>query len=288
MRTALFAIWAMVLVSCASRINTASWQSEAGEYRTALMRTESDVYGDFFKLRIFHSDLMQVVMDTSAAPYPSLDRLFRAIIPDANGVVVQRMIFDTTYFALQKKLQDKKSVKKKGEFSLLYNTYNSHLTSLKPLQNDHKYAYDLMRKNYQDTCLKYGIRRLGPEEYAYLINEKITVWQDSLEEVGRMIAVAKSDLKKRFTDHKSKEYFSAYRPISEMEASLKQFDSLLSQMQNSLSRFEEGNKEDFIYFGPVLRPRLEVQVTEDLFIQAALLMRQCREQEASYYLAYPR
>jgi hypothetical protein len=286
MRTTLIAICIMCISSCASRIDTATWQKEADAYRTELMRTESDAYGDFFKLRIFHSDLMQSVMDTGAAPYPSLDQLFHNIIPDANGVVSQRMVFDTTYFALQKNFQGKKTVKKKAEVAALHDTYEKNLAKLRESQLHHKSNYDLTRKTYQDTCLKYGIRRIGPEDYAVIINEKIMAWQDSLEQVGKMIASAKSDLKKRFTDHKSKAYFSAYRPISDLEVSLKQFDSMLAQMQNSLSRFEEGNREDFIYFGTGLRPRLEVQATEDLFIRSAILMQQCREQASKYYRAF--
>ncbi len=283
MKALLYLIIIITSISCASRIDTAAWNKEAEETRVQLMRTESEVYGDFFKLRIFHSDLMQMPGDTSKKPYPSLERLFVQSIPEANGTVIQRMIYDTTYFALKKITTDKKTIKNEGQVATLYSRYLHNKNTLPSLQNLHKTGYFEIRKSYQDTCQDYGVRRLGPEEYASMINGRITTWLDSLELVGRMTAQAKNHLKESFANHKSPEYFAAYKPVSELEALMKNFDSILMQLQNSLSRFEEGNKEDFLYFGPHLRPRMEVQATEDLFVQARILMGQCREKNAEYY-----
>jgi hypothetical protein len=273
--------------SCASRMTTAAWQTEADETRVLLMRTESDVYGDFFKLRIFHSDLMQMPGDTSRTPYPSLEQVFDSIIAPANGVVIQRMKYDTAYYAVQRALEGKSKAPLKGELASLHSVYEQRKKNLPTTQETFKTEYYRLRKMYQDTCQKYGVRRLGPDEYAWMIDQRIMVWEDSLEQVGRMVAGAKLHLKSKFTNYKSSEYFAAYRPVSELEAMMKNFDSIMAQLQNSLSRFEEGNKEDYLYFGPHLRVRMEVQATEDLFVQAGILMTQCREKEREYYSQYP-
>jgi hypothetical protein len=286
MRAILFLVVIITFTGCASRISITDWKKEADETRVLLMRAESDVYGDYFKLRIFHSDLMQMPGDTSKAPYPSLEEIFNQCIPQANGVVIQRMVYDTTYFALQTMMTGKKKINKKGDAAILYDRYVANKNSLPSLQQSFKRDYFILRKNYQDTCQNYGVKRLGPEEYAGMINERITTWLDSLEEVGRMIGQSKAHLRSQFSNHKAPEYFTAYKPLSELEALLKNFDSILTQLQNSLSRFEEGNKEDYLYFGPHLRPRMEVQATEDLFIQATILMAQCREKNTEYYAQY--
>lgn len=272
-----------LLSSCASRVSTTELNKEADDLRVQLMRKESDVYGDFFRLRVFHSDLLQSVNSIAATPYPHLDTIFKSSINEANGAVLQRMIFDTTYFAIKKESEGKKYLSKKGASGDLLKKYDVLKSKLPAEQVRYADQYFVIRKAYQDTCMKYKILRYGPEDYAGVINEKIVFWQDSLEEVGRMIAREKADLNARHNNKKSPEFFAEYKPVSELEAKMKTFDSLLSQLQNSLSRFEEGNKEDFIYFGPHVRPRLEVQATEDLFGQISILMKDCREKEREYW-----
>ncbi|MFM7725316.1 MAG: hypothetical protein ACKO7B_01320, partial [Flavobacteriales bacterium] len=144
-------------------------------------------------------------------------------------------------------------------------------------------SYFELRKAYQDTCRAYGILRLDPQQYAGFLNEKLVQWQDSLEEAGRIIARCKNDLGVRFPVQKGKDFFAAYAPVSELEAMMKNFDSILNQFQNSISRFEEGNTQDFIYFGPYLRQRLEVSANDDLVGQLSIQMKDCRNKQAEYF-----
>jgi hypothetical protein len=104
-----------------------------------------------------------------------------------------------------------------------------------------------------------------------------------LEEVGRLVARCKADLKQRFPEQKGKPFFQAYAPVSELEAMLKNFESILNQLQNSVSRFEEGNSQDFVYFGPYVRQRLEVAANDDLVGQLSLQMSDCRNQARRYF-----
>jgi hypothetical protein len=143
-----------------------------------------------------------------------------------------------------------------------------------------------LRKTYQDTCRKYGVVRYTPQDYALILDEKLTQWQDSLEECGRMVARCKADLKRCYPEQKGKEFFAAYAPVSQLEAMLKNFESILNQLQNSVSRFEEGNNQDFVYFGPHIRQRLEVAANDDLIGQLTLQMRDCRNQERAYFQGF--
>ena len=136
---------------------------------------------------------------------------------------------------------------------------------------------------YQDSCRKYGVVRYDPQQYAEILTEKLIQWQDSLEEMGRIIARCKADLKQRFPIQKGKEFFAAYAPVSQMELMIKNFESILNQFQNAISRFEEGNNQDFIYFGPQVRQRMEVAVNDDLIGQLIIQMKDCRNAESSYY-----
>ena len=111
----------------------------------------------------------------------------------------------------------------------------------------------------------------------------VEINKDSLEEVGRMIAQCKLDLKQRFPQQKGKDFFTAYAPVSELEAMMKNFESILNQLQNSISRFEEGNNQDFIYFGPHIRQRLEVAANDDLIGQLSIQMNDCRLKKQQYF-----
>lgn len=247
------------------------------------MRTESEVYGDFHKLRTFHQDLFQSINSTEAIPYPALATLFDTLFVVANAAVGVRVDFDTTYWALNKSIQDKRKIALKEPFASQYKAFQPMPQILPTVQKSRRDNYFAWRLAYQDTCRKYGIVRYGPQDYAEIIYENLIQWQDSLEEVGRMVARCKSDLKLKYPQQKGKEFFAAYAPVSELEAQMKNFESVLNQLQNSLSRFEEGNQQDFIYFGPHVRQRLEVQTNDDLVVQLSLQMRDCRNSERIYF-----
>ncbi len=247
------------------------------------MRTESEVYGDFHKLRTFHSDLNQTINRNDVAPYPSLKKLFDTLFVEANHTVGARVYYDTTFNALKQSTEGKKKIALQSPFLDLYRRFEPMPQDLPMAQQQHRNSYFELRKAYQDSCRAYGIIRLDPQQYAELLNEKLVQWQDSLEEVGRMIARCKNDLRERYPIQKGKEFFAAYAPVSELEAMLKNFDSILNQFQNSISRFEEGNNQDFIYFGPHVRQRLEVSANDDLVGQLSIQMKDCRQKEREYF-----
>jgi len=276
----------LALSSCSTERPLEQTLPGAKDRRIQLMRVESEVYGDFFRLRTFHNELMQVRVDEISGPYPAMDTLYHHLFEEANTCVGRRVTFDSTFAAMEAFAKREPRYHKSEEWQLLMTRYYEQEKELVPLQESDRNRYFELRKSYQDTCALYGIQRLGPEVYAQVMNEKLGQWLDSLEECGRMVARAKQDLKARFPDQKGKPFFSAYQPLSLLEADMKGLESILSQLQNAISRFEEGNKQDIFYFGPYLRKRMEVQVTEDFIGQLSLKMKDCRLREGSYYRQY--
>jgi hypothetical protein len=273
----------LCLCACAERIATAPLREQSDALRIQLMRTESEVYGDFHKLRTFHNDLYQTIRKDDVAPYPALKQLFDTLFIEANKAVGARVYYDTTFNSLQEAMKGKKKISLQPPFTDLYQRFTPLPNKLPNEQKQHRDIYFELRKAYQDSCLRYGIIRLDPQQYAGILNEKLVQWQDSLEEVGRMIARCKNDLTARYPVQKGKDFFAAYSPVSELEAMLKNFDSILNQFQNSISRFEEGNNQDFIYFGPYIRQRLEVSANDDLVGQLSIQMKDCRSKESEYF-----
>lgn len=246
------------------------------------MRTESEVFGDFHILRTFHSDLFQSINSSDVAPYPALKSLFDTLYIEANAAVGARVNYDTTYWAVQRAIEGRRKIKLSGSFGALYKTFAPMPEVLPLAQQKHRDTYFDLRLAYQDSCRAHGIVRYDPQQYAALLSIDLIQWQDSLEEVGRIIARCKTNLKQRFPSQKGKDFFDAYAPVSQMEVMLKNVESILNQLQNALSRFEEGNSQDFIYFGPQVRQRLEVSVNDDLVGQLTLQMSDCRNQEKEY------
>ena len=283
MRALLYISAIALLLSCSPRIQTAVIREQSETLRAQLMRGESEVYGDFHVLRTFHTDLFQSISRSDASPYPALDTLFDQLFVEANFAVGARVNYDTTYWAIQRATEGKKNIIVKEPFASLQKQFESMPDSLPRYQQLHRDRYFELRREYQDSCSKYGIVRYTPQDYAMLLDEKLTQWQDSLEECGRMVARCKTDLKQRFPTQKGKDFFTAYAPVSQLEAMLKNFESILNQLQNSVSRFEEGNSQDFVYFGPSIRQRLEVAANDDLVGQLTLQMSDCRNQEKRYF-----
>jgi len=263
---------------------TAPLKDQSDNLRVQLMRTESEVYGDFFKLRTFHTDLFQSINNANAAPYPSLNTLYDSLFAAANLSIAVRVNYDTLYWKIQNEIKDKKKVSVSESFRALIEAHSTLPSTLPIQQSNFREDYFRLRSSYQDSCRTYGVIRYNPQDYSAILDEKLTTWQDSLEEVGRMIAHCKLDLKQRFPQQKGKEFFAAYAPVSELEAMMKNFESILNQLQNSISRFEEGNNQDFIYFGPQVRQRLEVAANDDLMGQLSIQMIDCRTKREEYFL----
>lgn len=275
-------IFTLLLCSCAAKIPVTKIQEESEATRVGLMRAESEVSGDFFRLRSFHSEMMQTTMKPDQPPYSTFDSLFLSMRSQADLVILPRIEYDTVYFKI-KKWSEKSKLKNTQDYAHVKQQHDSLSKSLPALQSLQKSTYSDLRKSYDALIQEHNIIRLGMEDLALLTNEKVTLWLDSLEEIGRMVSAEKADLKLRFPEQKGPEFFKAYFPISLLESKMKDVESMITQLQNSLSRFEEGNAQDYVFIGPNIRPRMELQATDNIVSGLSLAMTECRQLQLEYW-----
>lgn len=274
----------LIYASCATKTDTVALMKDADNTRVSLMRKESEVSGNFFQLRIFHQDLMQVTTQPEGPPYTDLDSIFYSMKQSADEVIIPRITYDSTYHEVEAFCAGKKQRKKDTDKNATtLERMDSLQKSLPDQQSRQVEKYYAMRNAYDAIVKAHNIRRIGLPDYTVLIDKAVVQWQDSLMEIGRMLARQKADLKNRFLSQKGADFFAAYQPVSGFELKLKDFESMMSQLENSLSRFEEGNKQDFFYFGPFIRPRIEAQATENIVSAMAISMQECREMNRKYW-----
>jgi hypothetical protein len=271
--------WILLLwfvTSCASKVDAVSLRKEAEETRVTLMRKESDVSGNFYKLRTFHLDLMQVVNHVDQMPYPMMDSLFYDLRDTANAVIAFRLRYDSTYTQVLSMVNERKKFKPNENEKMLIEQFNNDRQVLPAKQDVCAKSYFLQRQEYADSCTVNGIRRFGLPEFAEITFQSLVQWQDSLEAIGKMLAEERNVLKQKFPSQKGPDFMAAYQPVSVFEKLLKDYESQLAQLENSVSRFEEANKQDYIYVGKDVRRRMESESVEGILGALSLLMRDCR------------
>lgn len=272
----------VLLASCAVKTDAVTLRKEAEETRVTLMRTESDVSGNFYRLRTFHLDLMQVVNHIDHMPYPMMDSLFYDMRDSANAVIFCRLTYDSTLTQVLTMCDGKKKFKPNKRETDLIQTYQSLRNEMPSQQRRIADHYFNLKREYDDSCKVNGIKRISMPEFAEMTSHSLVQWQDSLEAIGKMVAEQKNTLKQKFPTQKGAEYMAAYQPVSVFEKLLKDYESQLAQLENSVSRFEEANKQDYIYVGKDVRRRMESESVEGILGALSLLMRDCRLKHAEF------
>ncbi|MFM9986742.1 MAG: hypothetical protein ACKVOK_15995 [Flavobacteriales bacterium] len=285
----LFVVFSFLLcIGCASYVEVVSYREPVDKIRAELIANESTTSGDFFKTRNFHRGLMNETTQPKMAPYPGMDSIFRLMRLAADSVVIQRMHYDKFFYAVDSLQRFKPKVKRDGDDVLLINNAVAAGEKFKMVSAVYMAEYSLLSDQYNQLREESKFRFFTQLEYADMVNTRLIQWQDSLEQVGRFIGAGKADLKSRYPTQKGEEFFAHYRYISELEQMLKLFDNSLMQLQNSLSRVEGGNQEEFYYFGPFIPERREYQATEGIINQLMLHMADCRAKYQEYQASYGR
>ncbi len=272
--------------SCSQRILVSDVMVEVVGDHLALLELEKKSSGEFFQLRMFHQGLMSEVPQTHKfqSPYDSLEHWFNKIYREADTVAMCRIQQDAlcqqldTLLNKRKKIAVKNDRYQKAKDIVMLSAQLRQFSSVKSAPPENEL--------YQSTVEAFDIKRISYFEYAEKLNEKVMQWQDSLEQVGRLIAAEKVDLKRKFPQQKGDEFFGHYRHVSELESKLKAFDGSIMQLQNSLSRFEGANQEEYFYIGPHLEIRREVQATESILADLVVAMQDCRLLSVGYWNSY--
>ncbi len=255
-------------------------------HTTELLHNEQFVSGNFFKLRKYHQNMLEATTQPKAFPYSTLDSLFQIAYKEADTVAMAR-IEQAPLAAFCDSLQKaRKRVSKKSEVYELANIKIAQSAKLLDLSMRNYQAYNQLERAYYNLAKEQGIVSFNSTEYAELLNGKLIQWQDSLEQIGKIIAAEKLDLKSKYPEQKGPEFFSHYALVSQLEAQLKAFDSSIMQLQNSLSRFEGANNEEVYFSGPYIEPRREIMATDGILENLGVAMQACREKQKEYYNSY--
>jgi hypothetical protein len=270
------------LSACTVWKNSSEVDSIFESQRHQLLEKESDVSGLFFSTRTFHTELIQEVSQPEEMPYPLLDSLFKAMRSTADSVIYRRIEYDSAVKKIDHQLSSVKKIGLKSRLKIQCEEIENEGELLIAQADKFSSQFHSYYNLYQANTGIYRIKRLSTDDYAEMLGKKVVQWEDSLEESGRMLAAMKMDLKKRFPDQKHPDFWKNYQLISEFEHLMKVLDQEIIQLQNSESRFEEGNVEEFYYFGPYIRPRLETQANESILGELSIIMQDCRNKQKEY------
>jgi hypothetical protein len=270
------------LSACTAWKNSSEVDSIFESQRRQLLEKESDVSGLFFSTRAFHTELIQEVSQPEEMPYPLLDSLFKAMRSSADSVIYRRIEYDSAIKRIDHPLSSVKKIGQKSHLKIQCEDIENEGKLLIAQADKFSLQFHSYYNLYQANTGIYRIKRLSTDDYAEMLGKKVVQWEDSLEESGRMLAAMKMDLKKRFPDQKHPDFWKNYQFISEFEHLMKVLDQEIIQLQNSESRFEEGNVEEFYYFGPYIRPRLETQANESILGELSIIMQDCRNKQKEY------
>jgi hypothetical protein len=232
--------------------------------------------GNFTTNREFHLGLRGELAAPDSAPYPALEAAFMKMKFYADEAIVYRsMIKDYAEMVLI--LSKDQSTKKQTEAInfVVDSIYSLHIPRMQNLL-DSSNAYS---RSYKTLCEGNSIVRRDQWQMVELIGLQLVKWQDSLEMQGKIIAESKGLLKQKFPEQKGEVFFSKYKFVSKLEASHKLYQQDILQLENTLSRMESANGEEYFYSGPYIRPRMEMNALDQLLGQLTLGMQSFREQQ---------
>lgn len=230
------------------------------KFMDSLSGYEQRISSFFLEKREFHLDLSGQLPDMNQAPYDSLDFLFWEMKKMADASIITR-----------KFCAESKNILNESEL----------LSSLK-LKQDSAQNFS---NSYNRICTRNEIVRLEIWKLVEYTSNQLIQWQDSMDFQGTLIAQSRIVLNSKFSDKKSPEYMQRYKPLSNMEAAHKRYQSIVIQLENSLTRFEGSNTEAFFYKGPLIKTRIELEALEQTIMQLRLEMAAFREIQNQFLAA---
>ncbi len=235
--------------------------------------------GNFTSTREFHLGLRGELAAPDSAPYPALELAFLKMKAIADSSI---LYYNKSGKELALSMQPAKDASSKKQHlifeSIMADIYNVRIPALQ-LYLDTSNVYSVFYKN---ACEENSIVRRDQWQMVELIGLQLVRWQDSLEMQGKIIAESKGLLKQKFPEQKGEVFFSKYKFVSKLEASHKLYQQDILQLENTLSRMESANGEEYFYSGPYIRPRMEINALDQLLGQLALGMQSFREQQGSF------
>jgi hypothetical protein len=234
---------------------------------------------NFTTNREFHLGLRGELAAPDSAPYPALELAFVKMKNYADSSILYTNSAIKSLGLSMQQLEDL-PLKKQGVIcdSMTATIYKLHIPKMQRYL-DTSNVYSVF---YSTTCDQNSIVRRDQWQMVELIGLQLVKWQDSLEMQGKIIAESKGQLKQKFPEQKGEVFFSKYKFVSKLEASHKLYQQDILQLENTLSRMESANGEEYFYSGPYIRPRMEMNALDQLLGQLALGMQAFREQHSLF------
>jgi hypothetical protein len=238
--------------------------------------------GNFTTNREFHLGLRGELAAPDSAPYPALEEAFLKMKNVADSSI---LYYNKSAKELALSLHEAEGVSWKKQ-QVIFESIMADINNVRiPAMQRFLDTSNVYSVFYKNTCEENSIVRRDQWQMVELIGLQLVKWQDSLEMQGKIIAESKGLLKQKFPEQKGEVFFSKYKFVSKLEASHKLYQQDILQLENTLSRMESANGEEYFYSGPYIRPRMEMNALDQLLGQLALGMQSFREQQSLFISA---
>ncbi|MCB0761417.1 MAG: hypothetical protein KDC12_07850 [Flavobacteriales bacterium] len=267
------------LTACAVQHTREDFTAETDRLHRSLMEGERNLVGDFFTREEFHHEMMFECRDKSQLPYPELDSLMKDMKANHTEVLSNRGSFYAHADSCKKAFDGQSRAQGQMLWQSIETASSLAENRLSALAVDFYRSFD----RYSALLEEYGIRRITHEEYGEDLLNRIIQWQDSLMLQGSMIAANLSQLRETGLPKSEGQYKDLYRPISEMQAIHKKFQSKITSAENQQSRYASSRQDEFFYLGPHLVERSDVQMLEGEMTQLLELMQEFRIYDSRFH-----
>lgn len=238
-----------------------------------LMQAEVDVIGEYMRKKDFNDGLVFECREPEKEPYPELFENLDSML------VVHNLVLDNrgNFFVAQDSRLKRTGFYKKADMLLLAKDLEIACQQAHAAFASLEERFLRYQNRYDALCAEHGIVRITHGEYADSLLARLVLWEDSLEEQGRMIGKSRSLLKASGLETLSDEYQKIYAPLSQMEKLHKEFQGQLLLVENQHGRYDSARPDEWYYKGPYLVPRHDVDKTEDEIVELGTMMQQFRD-----------
>lgn len=278
MRKLTVILTALILLSC-SNSQIGEFKTWADQENTDLLTMENGVMYHYVNTAEYHRSMIMECLDQSQIPYPETHMLIDSMWAYKELIQNRRRRMHEKHLLMIEEGDVGKDAIAKAE---------ADLEAIKTKTAKDTLIFDGFYQRYDSVIKAYDIRFTSHGDYADSLMTKIMMWEDSLEEQGRLIGANLRTLRGLGLKPSNKRYIKLYQPVSEMQKLHKDMQSNLISAENAHSRYAEARQSEGFFFGPFMAPRDDVSQTERVFGKLQENMTLFRNQNSTFVLAIRR
>lgn len=237
-------------------------QSQLKGLRDSLLNSEHLVLQKVNERKLFHEELMVECMEPDSMPYPKLQSLMDAMLESHQGMRKTQheglMVLEQGSLAL---VQERREVNRKAFLDDLRMDCSERLARIDSMQH----GFLVLDSAYGIELAEHEIVYLTHTAYADSLLQSIVMREQDMVQQGSAIAAALQNLKALDLAPRSEAYLAVYRPISEVQRIHKEYQAILTGINNAHARYDGARPEEGFFLGPFLAPRFDVEAMEDQF-----------------------